>query len=198
MLWIVAAFLIHRLLRYPFITAIVAPLVLFSFLFCLLLTPIPRLYIPKRILVTGWPLVILLVTWLLWQLRDDGRRMVWLTVAVSVLATLVNVLLIPKPDWRGAAAFIADYASPTDLIWVAPGFNGIPYDYYAEEYPNQSTGAVGLQDAAATATTIWLITDNPASPIPTSTAQTWLDENNRLVQDIPDFFRLTIRRYRTP
>lgn len=197
-IWIAAAFFIYKLLHYSAITAIVAPLVLFPFLFGLLLTPIPRLYIPKRIIVTGWPLVILFVTWLLWQLRDDGRRMVWLMVVVSVIAALVNVLLIPKPDWRDAAAFVETYAAPTDLVWVVPSFNGIPYDYYADKFPNESGGEVGLQAAAANSTTVWLITDNPASPIPPSAAQLWLDENWRLAQNIPDFFRLTIRRYRTP
>lgn len=197
-IWIAAAFLIYKLLHYSTITAIVAPLVLFPFLFGLLLIPIPRLYIPKRIIVTGWPLVILFVTWLLWQLRDDGRRMVWLTVAVSVVAALVNVFLIPKPDWRGAAAFVETYAVPTDLVWVVPSFNGIPYDYYAARFPNESGDEVSLENAAASSTTVWLITDNPASPIPPSAAQLWLDETWHLTQDIPDFFRLTIRRYRTP
>jgi hypothetical protein len=112
------------------------------------------------------------------------------------VAALVNVLLIPKPDWRGAAAFLETYAAPTDLIWVAPSYNGIPYDFYADEFPNASGGGVGLENAAADSTTVWLITDNPASPIPPSSAQLWLDENWQLAQDIPDFFRLTIRRYR--
>jgi hypothetical protein len=148
--------------------------------------------------VTGWPLVILFVTWLVWQLRDDGRRMAWLMVIVSVLAALVNVFLIPKPDWRGAAAFIANYATSGDVVWVVPGYNGIPYDFYADDYPNQSTGEMGLQGASAAADTIWLISERPASPIPPHTDQVWLDENWVLIQDIPDFFRLTIRRYHLP
>lgn len=194
--WIAAAFLIYKLLHYPAITAIIAPLVLFPFLFGLLLTPIPRLYIPKRILVTGWPLVILFVTWLLWQLRDDGRRMIWLTVAVSVLAALVNLFFIPKPDWRGAAAFLSTYATAGDVVWVVPDYNGFPYDFYAEAHPNQSRGEQGVEEASAAADTLWLISERPASPIPPHTDQIWLDENWVLVQDIPDFFRLTIRRYR--
>ena len=192
---VAAAFLARFLLRSPFITAVVAPLVLFPFVLGLLLTPIPRLYIPKRILVTGWPLVILFVTWLVWQLRDDGRRMVWLMVLVSVLAALVNVFFIPKPDWRGAAAFLATYATPGDVVWVVPDYNGFPYDFYAEAYPNQSRGERGVQGASAAADTLWLISERPASPIPPHADQVWLDENWVLVQDIPDFFRLTIRRY---
>ena len=195
---VAAAFLTKLLLRSPQITRIVAPLVLFPFVLGLLLTPIPRFYIPKRILVTGWPLVILFVTWLVWQLRDDGRRMAWLMVIVSVLAALVNVFLIPKPDWRGAAAFIATYATSGDVVWVVPGYNGIPYDFYADDYPNQSTGEMGLQGASAAADTIWLISERPASPIPPHADQVWLDENWVLIQDIPDFFRLTIRRYHLP
>lgn len=195
---VAAAFLTKILLRSPFITSIIAPLVLFPFVLGLILTPIPRLYIPKRILVTGWPLVILFVTWLVWQLRDDGRRMAWLMVIVSVLAALVNLLLIPKPDWRGAAAFLETYASSGDVVWVVPGYNGIPYDFYAEEYPNQSTGEMGLQGASAAADTIWLITERPATPIPPHTDQVWLDQNWALAQDIPAFFRLTIRRYHAP
>lgn len=195
---IAAAFLARTWLRSTSVTQIVTPLVLFPFVLIVLLTPIPRLYIAKRLLVTGWPLVILFVTWLVWQLGDDGRRMVWLMVGVSVITAMVNVFLVPQPDWRGAAAFVETYATPTDLVWVVPGFNGIPYDYYAAQYPNRSQGGQSLANAAATSNTIWLITDRPAAPLPPSADQLWLDENWLLVQDIRDFFRLAIRRYRAP
>lgn len=195
---VAAAFLGYAALRSPALTSIIAPLTLFPFLLIVLLTPIPRLYIPKRLLVTGWPLVILGVTWLVWQLQEDGRRMAWLMVGVSLVASLVSLFLVPKPDWRGAAAFLDTFAAPTDWVWVAPPYNGIPYDYYATQFPNSSGGERRLRDAAAATQTIWYITDAPASPIAPTPDQLWLDNNWQLVQEIPDFFRLTIRRYRVP
>lgn len=195
---VAAAFSGYAALRSPALTSIIAPLTLFPFVLIVLLTPIPRLYIPKRLLVTGWPLVILLVTWLVWQLQDDGRRMAWLMVGVSLVAALVSLFLVPKPDWRNAAAFINAFAAPTDWVWVGPPYNGIPYDYYATQFANSSGGERRLHDAAATTQTIWYITDFPAAPLPPTPDQIWLDNNWQLVQEIPDFFRLTIRRYRVP
>lgn len=174
----------------------VAALLLFATL--TLLMPVPRLYSLKRVLVTGWPFVVLLVAWLVAQI-GPGRvpqRTVWAALlGISLLASLVNIWLIPKDDWRQASAYITAHQGSADLIWVDPAWNDIPYQYYQ---PNQAVGLGPLQvlaTQAEQAQTIWLVAERyPSQPVPASPSERWLDQNWQLTESTP-FFRLEVRRY---
>jgi len=143
-----------------------------SFILLSLLVPIPRLYSLKRLVVTGWPFVVLAVTWF--------------------IATLVVLLAVPKDDWRSATAHINQNAAQDDIVWLEPSSGFMPYGYYepiiepsfSQEAPQKHPGA-----------TVWHIAERqPNRPIPGSNAEIWLDENRRLLEVIP-FYRLELRHY---
>jgi uncharacterized membrane protein len=165
------------------------------------LTPLPRLFSVKRILETGWPLVILFVAWLVvangWPRTVRARGL----LALSFLVSLVTLLLLPKDDWRAAVAYLNSQVGPDEVVWLDPGWNFMPYLYYAPNYPARwaAPGEAALRLAELTsgeAPGIWLIAERPAGrPVPGSPSEAWLDDEWRLVEARP-FYRLELRHYR--
>lgn len=187
----------QRLLRRPGFRRWAGPLVLVAFGLITLLTPLPRLYGMKRVILTGWPYVVLLVAWLLVIMdRRRGRQAFLVLFAVSLGATLAMQLLVAKDDWRGVVAYVNEAGGGDDLIWFDPRWNRTAYQYYD---PDAFVGAgtpAQLEDAATA--DVWLIAERfPSSPIPSSPSEAWLDANRTLVQAVP-FYRLEVRHYRPP
>lgn len=160
-----------------------------------LLMVTPRLFTVKRVLVTGWPFVLLLLAWLL--LKAEGWRR-WLqptVLGVSLITTLI-ALAQPKDDWRGATAYVESRAALDAAIWLDPRWNTIPYNYYASQPLPEMGDVEALATTAAQSDEIWLIAERfPALEIPASPSEAWLDEHWQLVEQQP-FYRLEVRRYR--
>jgi len=163
-----------------------------SFILLSLLVPIPRLYSLKRLVVTGWPFVVLAVTWFAIEKLGNSRSYLIALIVASLIATLVVLLAVPKDDWRSATAHINQNAAQDDIVWLEPSSGFMPYGYYepiiepsfSQEAPQKHPGA-----------TVWHIAERqPNRPIPGSNAEIWLDENRRLLEVIP-LYRLEVRHY---
>lgn len=199
---VIGGFLLLPLLRRRRTRFWLTLLAVAGFLLVTLLMVLPRFYTVKRVLVTGWPFVVLFVAWLVAQLQTRGR-LVWRLLLVTSLVVTLWVVLLPKDDWRGAAAYIDQTAGDrAHVVWLDPRWNTIPYDYYRPQHPGQSgEGDDDLEVLAALADTnpeIWLIAERfPGMPVPSSPSEAWLDRNLELVEAVP-FYRLEVRRYRVP
>lgn len=188
-----------RRLQNPRVVAVLAPLAIGVFVAATLLFPLPRFYGLKRVLVVGWPYVVLGVAWLTARRWPHDARVGQGLMAISLAAALVALLLVPKDDWRGAVAHINQHATPPaeaeSVTWLDPFWNIVPYDYYAPVVPGQR-GNLQRLEAAARAGEVWLVAERfPGQEVPASSGEAWLDENLELVETVP-FYRLEVRRYR--
>ncbi len=191
----------NKLLRNVRYRRLLTWLILGGFLLLTLFFPIPRLYGIKRVLVLFWPFVILLVAWLIAAISQQKRGMWLVLMGVSILAALTAIVVVPKDDWRSATAVLDHRAQPEDIVWLDPLWNRAAYEYYEPKIAAQRGSLVKLEALAETTSAapevlnIWIIAERmPASPVPSSPAEAWLDQNWQLVEAIP-FYRLELRRY---
>jgi len=200
------------------------PLIIVGFALLTALMPIPRLYGVKRLLVQGWPLIILLVAWLLEEkrgtqrgtqsyaeetqrdaekfiknlcvpprLRGSPRSSLLTLLIVSLAASLVTLVAVPKDDWRTAVAALNARADETAVVWIAPHWNQLAYRYYQPHIAPRSGDEAALRQAAGE--DLWLVAERfPSQTPPTSPSEAWLDQERRLVETIP-LVRLELRRY---
>jgi mannosyltransferase len=190
----VGQLLLRQLSRRPVLVTIVLGLVgLF-----ILLTPLPRLYSFKRLIVSGWPFFILMVAWLIQQLDSKRARLYHALLFVSVAATLITVVFVPKDDWRSVVAYLDEQVQPGELVWLDPSWNDYPYSYYQPKNPPiverwRGTPPQEWQQTQA----LWLIAERShGTTVPSSPSEAWLDENWQLV-NAASFYRLEVRHYRT-
>jgi hypothetical protein len=155
---------------------------------------VPRVYSVKRVLVTGWPFVILFVAWLVAQLHE--RRVRSALLAISLALTLGVVFFLPKDDWRGAVAYVdRSVAGDQTLVWLDPRWNHYPYEYYQPRLSADYGRVEDLAALAATARDIWLIAERyHGLPVPSSPSESWLNQNWELVDQMP-YYRLEVRHY---
>lgn len=189
----VGAIVFQRWLRRPGFRRWFGPLAVAAFGIFTLTIPIPRLFALERVLLTGWPYVVLLVAWLL--VNDDRlRRYALVPLIILSLGASIGALLVPKDDWQGAVAFIRANAEADDLVWIEPHWNKKAVEYY--QLPLETkTGTLGMLQKAANRD-IWIIAERfPNLPVPSSASEIWLDEHLDLITVKP-FYRLEVRHYR--
>ena len=183
-----------NLLRNPTLRRIVAGIILVGYLLAVLALLTPRFYTAKRILVTGWPFLVLIVAWFIYQ-SGRNKRVWWAgLVAVSLLSAVVTTA-VPKDDWRSLVTYSVKTINTKDTLWIDPRWNTIAFEYYAPQYPTMTEPAQSLPDWAEQGD-VWLVAERYLGQvIPTSESEIWLDENMELVEAIP-FNRLELRHYR--
>jgi hypothetical protein len=156
----------------------------------------PRFYTIKRVVVTAWPFIILGVAWSIHQIGSRRRMAIWGLTAVSLLATLVMILAVPKDDWRGVATYLNQHRQPETAVWVDPAWNKIALEYYDQGVPIHK-GTIDTLAQLAVAD-VWLVAERlPSQTAPSSASEDWLDTHMNLVQSIL-FTRLELRLYRPP
>lgn len=89
----------------------------------------PRAYSVKRLLVVFVPFLCLLIAWF-WPMRPRLYGPLPVLLALSLIASLVNVIAVPKDDWRSAAGYVESRTQPGDAILVAPGYDNLPFAFY--------------------------------------------------------------------
>jgi len=160
------------------------------------LTVIPRAYSVKKVLVVGWPVLTLIVAYLIInRLGDRWRRPVAVgLLAASALACGVS-LLIPKDDWRGAVSYINATATSGDVAWTRDDpWAADAYLYYGGSLPVFLEAEPSGADLPANGE-VWLITyRRPQDVAPSLAVEEWFDQNWRLVEEVL-FYRLAIRHY---
>lgn len=200
---VVAALLLQRLLRHRPTRRWLGPLIIILFALSIVFLAVPRFYTVKRLLVIGWPLVVLLVAWLLPRLEARSwQRPIWFSLlSLSLVAALVTVFLVPKDDWRSAVAYINANIQADDVVWLDPFWIANAYNYYnpvvVPQTDRQSELTVVVDNSEGGERHVWIVAErNPGQPVPSWPSEAWLDEHLTLVEAVP-FYRLEVRRYLT-
>jgi uncharacterized membrane protein len=186
------AWLLLSLYNKPAARRMLIIVTLVGFTLLTLLAPLPRLYSLKRVVVTGWPFIILFVTFLLMVQSRRRRSFLAVLITASLAATLLSLLAVPKDDWRAAVNYLNESAGAGDLVWLDPFSGNVPYNYYRPELQPQFNQDM-LPDPPPV--DIWHIAERQhGKPVPASAAERWLDANRKLIESIP-FYRLELRHY---
>jgi uncharacterized membrane protein len=166
------------------------------FLLLLVFFVIPRAYTVKRQLLLLVPYLLIAFAW--WWPWGPRRYLVTAVALLSLVASLTNIFLVPKNEWREAAAYVAAAAQPGDLVLLTPAYMTIPYDLYAPaDLPRTGvpfeTGDEAFAPLTAAHDRIWLVYD-PFDADPAHRLQGWLQEHATLVESAP-FHRLNVELY---
>ena len=159
----------------------------------------PRAYTAKRQLLLFVPyLLIAFAWWWPWQARR--RRLLSVVAALSLVAALSNIILVPKSQWREAAAYIGAHAQPNDLVLLTPTYMAIPFDRYALQDIARQGLPYGVDEEElstmqAQHQRIWLVLD-PFDTDPNQRLKHWLSDHAQLAQDA-SFYRLDVQLYTT-
>ena len=167
------------------------------FLLLLVASVVPRGYTLKRQFVLLWPLGMLAFAWFWpWQRRRPRRLMAMLVC--SLIATLVNVVLVPKTQWREVAEHILAFRQADDLVLLEGELNVIPFDYYAKGGIDRTglpfgVDASRLYAAVSEYDRIWFVLYRSVAD-PQQRTQAWLDSHAALIE-ILDFYGIQVRLY---
>jgi len=172
----------------------VTPIFLLGYGSAILLFAVPRFYTIKRILVTGWPFVILFAAWVIVHLERKKQRVWQGLLLLSLLSSLVT-LVTPKDDWRSVVSFFNQSDVSEVVIWIDPSWDRLPYDYYAS-LQEVRYGKISELEEVAQNNGIWLISERYlGQSVPSSDSEIWLDGHLQLAETV-SFYRLELRHYR--
>ncbi len=172
-------------------------MLIWLFVLSLVVFVFPRAYSLKRQLAAFWPLALIVVAWF-WPWEERFSRTLTTLLALSLCATLINTVLIPKPQWRQANALIAATQQPNDIVILEPAYMTIPFNYYNQDRVQQAglrfgSDAATLQQTIRENERVWLITHGTDYDSSDQNAR-WLAENSRLVSTY-NFYRLQVRLF---
>jgi len=101
------------------------------FLVFLALSVLPRAYTVKRHILVGWVPLLVGFGWL-WSGGTSQRTWRTLVFGLSLVASLVNVVVVPKTQWREAVSYVLSEARLGDVVALSPAYMRGPFDYYAQ------------------------------------------------------------------
>ena len=167
------------------------------FLASLVAFVVPQAYSLKREIAILWPFALVLFAWL-WPWRPQSYGFVGCILALSLAASVVNLALVPKDQWREAAAYISANSAANDVVFLEPAYMKTPFDYYNR----QGLEAVGadfnagddrLSKLACQYDRVWLV-DHQIDRDPLARTQHWFDARSQPALTI-SFFRIDVRLY---
>jgi uncharacterized membrane protein len=187
-------FLLSRWLQKQSLHRSVTSVVLLGFTLAILIFTVPRFYTIKRILVTGWPFIILFVAWVIVHWERKKQR-VWQGLLVLSLCSCLITVATPKDDWRSVVSFLNQREVSMTVVWLDPLWNRLSYKYY-DPLHEARYGELSELEELAQRHEIWLIAERYlGQPVPPSDSEIWLDKHLQLEETVP-FYRLELRRYR--
>ena len=143
--------------------------------------------------------------------QDHLRRLTWtgivgLLVAGGLIGVGGNATHQQSTDWRGIAAYVVGNAEPGDVVLFVPGWNGKPFDYYAQGRVDlQVDHPIPLRDkdiadviaqAGQDHERLWLVQGDGHYLDPKSGTATYLDGNAQRIDRRRFFDRITVSLYR--
>lgn len=175
-------------------------LALVGFAALILLIPVPRAYSIEKIMVIGWPLLLLTTSWLIVnRVPRQARPATAALVSASVVATAINLFVIEKEDWRSVTAAINARSEHADMAWVGDlPWSADAYNYYGGRLPVSGVSDPEPVVQTAQPEGVWLVASRaPRDEAPSLLAEAWFDENWQLIEE-QAFYRLVLKHYRPP
>lgn len=175
--------LAYWLLRQPFWIRLrerswLRALLAVGFVVLLIVFVVPRAYTLKRQLVIFWPYALLFFAWF-WPWQAATRRLLAGVLLLSLVASLVNIFLVPKDQWRETVAYILAHSQPGDAVVLLPSYMNIPFRYYSQGRifstgirPNSASAQ--LKQLLAEHERIWYVHHTIDMPDPEGQIEQWL------------------------
>jgi hypothetical protein len=175
------------------------------FALAIIVAPLELGYSLKRILIVIWPFVLIFVAYAIHRTMAGrvSQTVQVSLVAISMIASVFNLFVVEKDDWRSAVSAINEAAKQGDSIWMVyyvDEWSVAPYLYYETRLPllyrvNESEYP---ELAASAPADLWIVASRtPRDPIPSTGGEAWLDENWTPVNETP-FHRLSVKQYSPP
>lgn len=194
----VVTLLFIRLLRSDRFARLWASLIVVGFVLGSIVMPVPRAFSVKKVIVVGWPVLALVIGYLIIEKLSRRSSRAWLVAALGLCAaSLAASYFVPKDDWRTATAFVDAKSMNGDVVWVgSESWADNAYVYYGGLLPT-----FGEEDPSATIPDggdVWMITyRRPQDDVPSLEAERWFSENWTLVEERP-LYRLAVLHYTSP
>ena len=168
------------------------------FIILLLASVIPRGYTIKKQLVILWPFVLLFFSFF-WPWEQSYKKLLASLLTLSLLASLVNIILIPKDQWREAVSFINKQGQINDVVLLLPSYMTFPFDYYSQRRIarygiSPSFASSQLESLLNASGRIWLVSHQVDIADPEKKIEGWLEQRaNRLEEK--SFYRILVHLY---
>ena len=166
-----------------------------SFLLLLIASTIPRAYSVKKQLVILWPFVLLIFCWF-WPWRKPYQKLLTALLILSLLASIINIYLIPKDQWRETVNFIIKQRQAGDVVLLLPSYMTYPFDYYSQRKITMygihpSSDSSQLESLLDDYERIWLISHLIDIADPERIVEGWLENHANRVEE-KSFYRIQI------
>ena len=126
-------------------------------------------------------------------------RLLTIILALSLVASLVNISLIPKDQWRETVAFVIERSRTEDVALLAPGYMVIPFDYYSRgrigRHPIRPPSAESqLESLLNEHERVWLVSHQVDIADPEKRAEGWLAKHANRVESA-SFYHIQVELY---
>jgi hypothetical protein len=160
----------------------------------------PRGYTVKRLVMVLWPYALLILAWV-FPWRSQMRSALALLLVTSLIATGINLTLVPKDNWRDLVASILAQHHAGDAVWIQPAWQQAPFVYYRSSQGTLPVSAppTAAEQRAATLqqhARIWHVyqTADLARMDPQRTVGRWLADQMEAVNSV-DFYHVHATLY---
>lgn len=173
-------------------------LVAIGFVLLTIIAVLPRGYTLKRYTLIVWPLVFQCMAWF-WPWDRINKRMLSVLLGFSLLASLVNVSMIPKAQWDQAAEFVLTAQQASDCVIVSPPYSALVFDYYARgQIPlhglSPRSAHETLEQLSCKCSRLWVVSHTTDVGPERESLVTWLGERAQRTT-ISQFYRLRVELF---
>jgi hypothetical protein len=134
-----------------------------------------------------------------WPWERTNRKKIATALALSFVFSLVNVLAVPKDEWKQAVSFLTEEYRTGDVVFLLPGYGSFPFEYYSRgklpgegidaSYPEEKIAAV-----LSSGRRIWLVSNREKYVDPEGRVRGMLDRMGTLNTTKP-FYRVRVDLY---
>ena len=163
-------------------------MLLISFAVLAVASVYPRAYSLKRLIVLVLPLVLIAYSWF-WPWVRERRAVLTFVIALSVIGSLINILAVPKAQWREVTQYVDAQSQAGDVVLLVPTFMDYAVEYYSQGKlqllnikPAQAEKS--LPEVAKTSRRLWLISHKRDIGDPNGALSGWLHEHGSRLEDV--------------
>lgn len=190
----------------PHLTALptkpgVRTLAMTVFMVGLIVSVVPQGYTVKRHLLIAVPAILMVFAWI-WPWERSNRATLIVLLMMSLLASVINVVFIPKPQWDQATQLVLDSEYSREVVVTSPTYMSDPFNYYARGQVPQlrihdADPSETLMDASDTYDYLWLVWHTADIGANLDQIQAWLNQHAQFVRS-QSFYRIQVDLYQLP
>lgn len=171
------------------------------YLSLLVVSVVPRGYMIKRHVLIGWVPLLIGFAWL-WSKSFPSRLWWWGLCVVSLVGSLVNVVAVPKPQWREVTRLVVAQARPEDVTLLSPGYMGVPFGYYSKGEIDTAHIGTGdptqqLSHLAEKYDRLWYAYHTADVGPYRAATKAWLEQSAELLSE-KEFYKVSVELYDLP